>query len=875
MPFVTEEKGQTLRLRCGDGPEKVVEFSPGTFAWRIVDLPLAGVQANGHAQIQLAVGQTFVPSKLGIGTDPRALGVMVQKIELLSATEPDPVDGQIGGQAREVPIQSTLESKDLVPFAIGNSISLASPDAGRMIRLTGFSSLEPDGRWTEGNTASIAVKLGNPLAKACLRLYFTPFVTPHTGQSIRVKCGEGNELIRSYPPGLRRETMLDLPLSGSTSNGEISISITIEVPNSPASTGLGADERRLGIQLHRLEFVAGFSRVTSDARRAFRSLIGPARRLLSKPRNFLTRPLMERLGQVENQILSDLSVRDRSVAEQLNVLRIELARLINEEFTKQATKVVQAIENLATRSEVEATGTRLVALEQALSKLEQIVGALHEKTDVVMNRASRFLFPVDDNMVLVRSPVGYLYCSRNDHAVLSCLADSGEFEPGLRRLLERVLEPGMVFLDVGAHLGLHTLTAARRVGNSGRVFSFEPTPTTHDLLCRTLKLNEFDDRVTVWRAAAGRKDMDTPLYVGAISGHNSLYPLPSSETTVEVKVVQLDKALPPGQHIDVAKIDVEGAELDVLCGMSRIITENPGILIIAEYGPSHLARTGIAPADWLSAFRSQGFEAYVVEEPSGNCVSIEQIDLSEVFSVNIAFIRPTSPLHLRLTASTQTLPPVVVIGAGGHAKVVIELIRAQGRYEVVGCTDREPQRREVVGAPLLGSDDVLPGLYARGIRHCFVALGDNALRRKVATQVTALGFQLVNAISPKAIVSPSARIGRGVAVMGGAVINADATIGDLAIVNTRAAVDHDCQIGEAAHVAPRAALAGSVRIGPLAFVGAGATIVPGISVGESTVIGAGATVISDLGPNIVAVGVPAKPLQRTCSEQQVDHGEQS
>jgi acetyltransferase-like isoleucine patch superfamily enzyme len=76
-------------------------------------------------------------------------------------------------------------------------------------------------------------------------------------------------------------------------------------------------------------------------------------------------------------------------------------------------------------------------------------------------------------------------------------------------------------------------------------------------------------------------------------------------------------------------------------------------------------------------------------------------------------------------------------------------------------------------------------------------------------------------------------------------------------------------------VAPRAALAGSVRIGPLAFVGTGAAIIPGISIGESTVIGAGATVISNLGPNLVAVGVPAKPLQRTCSQKQVDHGEQS
>src|SRR4029079_11686460 len=149
-----------------------------------------------------------------------------------------------------------------------------------------------------------------------------------------------------------------------------------------------------------------------------------------------------------------------------NALHTELERLANEGLAKQATQVdtvVRAIKDLPTRSEVTATETRLLAFEQALVRLEQLTAKLHEKVDIVVNR---FLLPVDDDTVLVRSLVGYLYCSRKDHAVLIGLLEGGEFEPGLRRLLEFVLEPGMVFLDVGAHLGLHTLTAARRVGNS-------------------------------------------------------------------------------------------------------------------------------------------------------------------------------------------------------------------------------------------------------------------------------------------------------------------------------------------------------------------------------------------------------------------------
>ena len=842
-----------------------MQFSPGAFDWRTVDLPLGNVRANAVARIQIRVGHTFVPSKLGLSSDSRALGVLIRRIGLLGdavlGRVPEQIGEQIGEQTRESPTLSSPAAAKLVALAVGTSIPLASQDAERMIHLTGFSGPEPDGRWTDGSAATVAIRLGKHTGKGRLRLHFTPFVTSLTGQSIRVRCGDEPELARVYAPGRRCETMLDIPLSRVPGDGEISISLKIDTANSPAAVGLGADERQLGIQLHRLEFVTGFSRFRSTARWALRSLLNAAHRIVWTLGEFLSRPVGERLGQVESQILKHGGAVPAMTSDSL------VGEHPLEGLAKQATQadaVVRAIE--------EPTGPRLVALEQVLVKLEQLIVALHEKTDVVINRTSRFLFPLDDSMVLVRSIVGYLYCSRNDHAVLSCLAESSEFEPGLRRLLERVLEPGMVFLDVGAHLGLHTLAAARRVGNSGHVFSFEPTPTTYKLLCHTLTLNTLDDCVTARRAAVGREDTKRLLYVGTISGHNSLYPLPGVETTVEVEVVQLDTELPAAQHVDVAKIDVEGAELDVLCGMSRIIAENPGILIIAEYGPAHLARAGIVSRDWLSAFSNQEFKAYVIEEPSGHCVPIEQVDLSDVVSVNIAFIRPTSPLLSRLEANVLALPGVVVIGAGGHAKVVVELIRAQGRYEVVGCTDPAPARGDVVGAPILGSDDILPDLYAQGVRHCFVALGDNPLRMKVARQVTSLGFELVNAVSPNAIVSPTARLGHGVAVMAGAVINAATVVEDLAIINTHSVVDHDCQIGEAAHVAPRATLAGGVRIGPLAFVGAGATIVPGVSVGESSIIGAGATVISNLGPNLVAVGVPARAVQRPSSKQQVDHG---
>lgn len=203
--------------------------------------------------------------------------------------------------------------------------------------------------------------------------------------------------------------------------------------------------------------------------------------------------------------------------------------------------------------------------------------------------------------------------------------------------------------------------------------------------------------------------------------------------------------------------------------------------------------------------------------------------------------------------------PVVVLGAGGHAKVVLEVLREAGET-VVGLTDADPAPRAVLGAPVLGTDAALPDVLARGCRRAFVALGDNAVRRRVAEQAMALGFELASAISPRAVVSPSARLGRGVAVMAGAVINADAEIGDLAIVNTGAVVEHDCRLGAAAHLGPRAALAGGVVVGEGAFLGVGASVIPGVTIGAAAVVGAGACVVRDVPEGARIAGVPARAL---------------
>jgi UDP-perosamine 4-acetyltransferase len=212
-----------------------------------------------------------------------------------------------------------------------------------------------------------------------------------------------------------------------------------------------------------------------------------------------------------------------------------------------------------------------------------------------------------------------------------------------------------------------------------------------------------------------------------------------------------------------------------------------------------------------------------------------------------------------LVKRSMKLETVVIIGSGGHAKVVIELIRAEEKYQIAGCTGLSGEGF-VLGVPILGTDTALPALLAKGTKRAFIAIGDNLLRVRLLAQVAEMGFELINAISPNAVVSPTAILGRGIAIMAGAVINASARIGDGAIINTNAGVDHDCWIGNGAHIGPGSALAGNVIVGCEAFLGIGSSVLPGARIGNRATIGAGSVVLHDIPDDATAVGVPARVL---------------
>ena len=216
---------------------------------------------------------------------------------------------------------------------------------------------------------------------------------------------------------------------------------------------------------------------------------------------------------------------------------------------------------------------------------------------------------------------------------------------------------------------------------------------------------------------------------------------------------------------------------------------------------------------------------------------------------------------LRVVGLDSTGFALLLVGAGGHARVCLEALRDRTGVRVVGCVSADGVAIAGLQVPMVGTDDDLVAAALRsGATHAFVAIGDNATRSAVMGRCVAAGLQLVNAISGFAMVSPAVELGVGVAVLPGAVVNAACSVADGVIVNTRASVDHDCVLDAAVHIAPGATLGGGVQVGARSLVGIGAVIAPYLTVGSDVVVGAGAVVVRDVPDGVTVVGVPARAI---------------
>lgn len=209
-----------------------------------------------------------------------------------------------------------------------------------------------------------------------------------------------------------------------------------------------------------------------------------------------------------------------------------------------------------------------------------------------------------------------------------------------------------------------------------------------------------------------------------------------------------------------------------------------------------------------------------------------------------------------------TSQPLILLGAGGHAKVLLSLAALLGR-EVAGVCDpalAQQGVRQWRGLPVLGGNEALGALSPARV-DLINGIGQtvgNAGRRRLYEELCGRGFHFPTLVHPAASVATEARLAEGVQVMAGAVLQADCEISENTIINTRAGVDHDVWIGAHAHVAPGATLCGGARIGVGAFIGAGATVIQGVSIGDAAVVGAGVAAVRDLAPGQVLLGAASR-----------------
>ena len=208
---------------------------------------------------------------------------------------------------------------------------------------------------------------------------------------------------------------------------------------------------------------------------------------------------------------------------------------------------------------------------------------------------------------------------------------------------------------------------------------------------------------------------------------------------------------------------------------------------------------------------------------------------------------------------------LLIVGAGGHAKSVLDILLENNKYEWIGVIDNDYGTKKYV-APfadieIVGNDAMLTEFFEKGITNIFVAIGSNAIRKKLYNISKTIGFEAVSIISSHATISKYAKIGKGVCIMPGAVINVATTIGDHCIINTNCTIDHDCTIQECVHIAPGVAISGCVTIGRNSFIGTGARVIDRVTIGANTTIGSGAAVINHIPSHVLAVGVPAKVIK--------------
>jgi FkbM family methyltransferase len=363
-------------------------------------------------------------------------------------------------------------------------------------------------------------------------------------------------------------------------------------------------------------------------------------------------------GQYEtiSQALANLDQRHGSLGGQYETISQALANLDQRHGSLggQYETISQALANLDQRHG--SLGGQCEAICQILANLQQRQDSLENRTEVICRSvqlqeeeqkrvaASRWGQSqlVNDNVILVEHPNGGIFgVPAENWGFVQMFTFGHGFERGTMSVLASLCQQGMTAVDIGAHVGLHTLVLADRVGSQGRVYCFEPCERSCNILRNNLFTNGCKN-ATVRQIAISDYFGTCKFFIHDRElTWSSMYPPANSDSCTEVSVetARLDDVIPIDVKVDLVKIDAEGAELGILDGMQRIIAQNPAIQIILEFGPTNIVRAGRRPEDLIRKIRALGFSIRRIDETSGQLAPAIDEELLSAYSVNLLLSR--------------------------------------------------------------------------------------------------------------------------------------------------------------------------------------------------------------------------------------------
>jgi|SRR5699024_1015640 len=203
---------------------------------------------------------------------------------------------------------------------------------------------------------------------------------------------------------------------------------------------------------------------------------------------------------------------------------------------------------------------------------------------------------------------------------------------------------------------------------------------------------------------------------------------------------------------------------------------------------------------------------------------------------------------------------LIIIGNGGHSKVVQDIVKAQNKYSIYAVLDDAIEDTVINNDIIFSNIDFLNQLDKENFFYV-IAIGNNQIRKKIVKKIDVSNERYATVIHPSAIISESSKISYGTLVMPKVVINANTLIGNHCIINTNATIEHDNKLESFVHVSPGTILSGRVKIGSETHLGSGTVVIPNINIGSESIIGAGTVITKDIPNNVTAVGVPAKIIK--------------